>query len=119
MEMLDDGQLMEDKMLVDLSIFDHAGKVHVTWSHVFIRPLHESKTVVLKAQHFSTLEGSIKNVIADNKSFSFTIDMSGEPLGAGRTVQVVGSRKKTFGYDVEGTGLWWSPILNKKLTITW
>jgi len=120
MEILADGQPTEDRMLVGLDIFDHAGKIHVIWNHVYIRPFHETKTVVLKAQHFSTQEGSIKNVMANNDSFSFTLDFSGELLGAGRTAQVVGSKQESgIGYDMEASGLWWSPILNKKLKTEW
>lgn len=120
MEILNDGQPTENRMLVDLDIFDHTGKVHVIWNHVYIDPVHEAKTVILKAQHFSTLEGSIKNVTTYNDGFSFTIDLSAEFLGTGRTVQVVGSKKETgMGYDVEASGLWWSEILNKKLKTEW
>lgn len=120
MEIRNDGQLTEQKMLIDLDIFDYAGKIYVIWNDVFIQPYHESKSVILKPEHLSTLEGSIKNVIANNDRFSFTIDLSGEFLGAGRTMQVVGSKRKIgLGYDVEATGLWWSDILNKKLKIEW
>lgn len=121
MEILDDGKLTENKMLVELTIFDYDGdNIYIGWNHVYIDPVHETKTVVLKAQHFSTLEGSIKNVIANNNSFSFVIDLSGTPLGAGRTVQVVGNKKVgQDGYDIEATALWWSDIINRKIKTEW
>ena len=66
MEILNDGKLTENKMLVELRIVNVDGdnNIFVDWNHVYINPVHETKTVILKAQHFSTLEGSIKNVIA-------------------------------------------------------
>ncbi len=121
MEILDDGKLTENKMLVDLTIFDYDGdNIYVDWNHVYIDPVHKTKTVILKDQHFSTLEGSIKNVIANNDSFSFVIDLSGTYLGTGRTVQVVGN--KSLGqvkYDIEATALWWSDIINRKIKTEW
>lgn len=48
------------------------------------------------------------------------IDLSLTPLGAGRTVQVVGNKKdEQDGYDVEATALWWSEILERKLKTEW
>jgi len=122
MEILEDGKLTENKMLVELRIVNVEGdnNIYIDWNHVYIDPVHEFKTVILKAQHFSTLEGSIKNVIANNNSFSFVIDLSGTPLGAGRTVQVVGNKKLgQDGYSVEATALWWSEIINRKIKTEW
>ena len=106
MEIFDDGKLSDNKMLVELRIFDD-DELYVDWNHVYIDSVHETKTVILKAQYFSTLEGSIKNVKVDKGTFSFTIDLSGTPLSAGRTVQVVGNKRKEgqYGYDVEAIGL--------------
>lgn len=122
MEIFDDGKLSDNRMLVQLTIFDD-GEVYVDWNHVYIDPVHETKTVILKAQHFSTLEGSIKNVKVDKGSFSFTIDLSGTPLGTGRTVQVVGNRRNEgrygYEYDVEAIGLWWSEVLGRKIKTEW
>lgn len=120
MDILNDGKLTENKILVELRILSDGSKVYADWNHVYIDPVHETKTVILKAQHFSTLEGSIKNVIINKESFSFTIDLSLTPLGTGRTVQVVGNKKnKQNGYDVEATALWWSEILKRKLKTEW
>ena len=122
MEILNDGKLTENKMLVELRIVNVDGdnNISVVWNHVYIDPVHEFKTVILKAQHFSTLEGSIKNVIANNNSFSFVIDLSATPLGAGRTVQVIGNKRLgQDGYDIEATALWWSDIINRKIKTEW
>jgi len=120
MEILDDGKLTENKMLVELRMFSNGSNIYADWNHVYIAPVHETKTVILKAQHFSTLEGSIKNVIVNENSFSFVIDLSLTPLGAGRTVQVVGIKKEGQNdYNVEGTALWWSEILKRKLKTQW
>ena len=90
------------------------------WDDVFIRPDHEGKRVCLKAEHNSSADGSIKDVIVNKDSFSFRIDFSGTFLGAGRTVQVVGNRKEgTYGYSVQGVGLWWSDVLNRKIKTEW
>ncbi len=122
MEILNDGKLTENKMLVELRIVNVDGdnNISVDWNHVYIDPVHEFKTVILKAQHFSTLVGSINNVIANNNSFSFVIDLSGTHFGTGRTVQVVGNKKVgQDGYDVEATALWWSDIINRKIKTEW
>jgi hypothetical protein len=120
MDILNDGELSENNILVDLRIFSDGGKTHVDWNHVYIDPVHETKTVILKAQHFSTLEGSIRNVQASEGHFSFVMDLSLTPLGTGRTVQVVGSKGEGQDkYDVRATGLWWSEILKRKLKIKW
>ena len=121
-EILEDGKLTENKMVVELIILNVDGdnNVSVDWNHVCIDPVHEFKAVVLKAQHFSTLEGSIKNIIANNNSFSFVIDLSSTPLGTGRTVQVVGNKRLgQDGYDIEATALWWSDIINRKIKTEW
>ena len=122
MEILEDGKLIENKMLVELRIVNVDGdnNISVVWNHVYIDPVHEFKTVILKAQHFSTLTGSIMNVIANNNSFSFVIDLSGTPLGTGRTVQVVGNKRLGQDeYDIEATALWWSDIINRKIKTEW
>lgn len=120
MDILDDGKLTENKILVQLRILGDGTKVYADWNHVYIDPVHETKTVILKAQHFSTLEGSIKNVLIRKEGFSFVIDLSLTPLGRGRTVQVVGSKKNGQGeYDVEATALWWSEVLKRKLKTEW
>lgn len=120
MDILDDGRLTDNKIQVELRIISDGSKIYADWNHVYIDPVHETKTVILKAQHFSTLEGSISNITVNKRSFSFTIDFSLTPLGSGRTVQVVGSKKnKQDGYDVEATALWWSEILNKKIRTEW
>lgn len=120
MEILDDGKLTENKILAQLRILSDGSKIYADWNHVYIDPVHETKTVILKAQHFSTLEGSIKNVLISKEGFSFVIDLSLTPLGTGRTVQVVGSKKDGQDkYDVEATALWWSEVLKRKLKTEW
>ncbi len=122
MEILEDGKLTENKMLVELRILNIDGdnNIFVDWNHVYIAPVHEFKTVILKAQHFSTSVGLIKNVIANKNSFSFVIDLSGTRFGTGRTVQVVGNKKLgQDGYDIEATALWWSEIINRKIKTEW
>jgi len=123
MEILNDGKLTENKMLVELRIVNVDGdnNISVVWNHVYTDPVHELKTVILKAQHFGTLEGSIYNVIANNNNFSFVIDLSGTPLGDGRTVQVVGNKRSGLiaEYDIEATALWWSDILKRKIKTEW
>jgi hypothetical protein len=122
MEILNDGKLTENKMLVELRIVNVDGddNISVDWNHVYINPFHETKTVILKAQHFSTLAGSINNVIVNNNNFSFVIGFTGTPFGAGRTVQVVGNKRLgQDGYDIEATALWWSDIINRKIKTEW
>jgi hypothetical protein len=122
MEILEDGKLTENKMLVELRIvnIDGDNNISVDWNHVYIKPVHETETVILKAQHFSTVRHSIKDVIANNNSFSFVIGFPGVPSGAGRTVQVVGNKRLgQDGYDIVAIALWWSDIINRKIKTEW
>jgi len=115
MEIMDDGQLSEDKMIVTLEILGSIYEPYVAWNHVYIKPIHDEKRVVLKAQHFSTVEGSIKDILVNKNSFSFTIFW-----GAGRAAQVVGSKREgQDNYSIEASALWWSDILNRKIKMEW
>jgi len=115
MEIMDDGQLSEDKMIVTLEILGNIYKPYVVWNHVYIKPIHDEKRVILKAQHFSTVEGSIKDVIVNKDSYSFMIFW-----GVGRSIQVVGSKKRgQDNYSIEASALWWSEILNRKIKMEW
>lgn len=118
-KIIDDGKLSQDKMLVELRIYNHGDKIYVTWDHVYISPQDDLKKVILKAQHYSVQEGTITDVIATQNHFSFKIDVS-TSLFAGRTVQVVGNKEEgAFKYSVEGSALWWSDILNRKIKTEW
>ena len=120
MEILDDGELSDNKMVVDLTIIEQdGGGFYVEWNEVYIDPVHEAKVVILKPFFHSTQERSIRNVTVTGKGFSFLIDLSGQPLGKGRTLQIVGTKKDKSlipnKYVVKGSGLWWSDILNKSI----
>ncbi len=124
MEILEDDVRREATMLVELTIVPRTGRqAVVVWDHVYVNPIHERKVVVLKAEHFSTAEDSIRNVQLTENAFSFTIAFSGTFGGAGRTVQVVGEKKPEAlvanMYDVSATGLWYSSILNRKIKTEW
>lgn len=119
MEIIDDGKLSQNKMLVELRIYNYSDKIYVTWDHVYISPQDDLKKVILKAQHYSVQEGTIKDVMATQSHFSFKIDVS-TGLFAGRTVQVVGNKEEgAFKYSVGGSALWWSDILNRKIKTEW
>lgn len=119
MEIIDDGKLTDNQMLADLHIFNYRGRTHVVWNHVYIDPQHDLKKVILKAQHYSTQEGTISEVVVSKNHFSFKIDVS-TALFPGRTVQVVGNRSEdSHKYSIEGTALWWSYILNRKIKTEW
>lgn len=120
MEIFEDGEISEQKMLVDLTIIGQdSGGYYVEWNEVYIDPIHEHKVVVLIPVHHSTLDGSIKNVIVTKNGFSFVIDLSRQFLGKGHTLQIVGTKKKGgiiyHKYDVKGSGLWWSEILKRSI----
>lgn len=115
MEIIDDGQMSENRMIVTLGILGNIHEPYVRWNHVYIKPIHEEKRVLLKAQHFSTVDGSIKDVIVNKNSFSFTIFW-----GERRIAQVVGSKKRDQdNYSIEASALWWSEILKRKIKMAW
>jgi len=121
MDVFDDGEISDNKMLVDLTIIEQdSGGFYVEWNDVYIRPFHENKVVILKPEHNSTLDGSINNVTVTKTGFSFVIDVSMGVWGEGRTLQIVGMKKHEEGlifdkYDVKGSGLWWSELLKKPI----
>ena len=53
MEILEDGKLTKNKMLVDLRIVnvDSDNNISVDWNHVYIDPVHEFKAVIFQAKH--------------------------------------------------------------------
>ena len=106
MEILDDGKLTDNKMLVELRMFSDGSDIYADWNHVYIDPVDETKTVILKAQHFSTLEGSIKNVIAKK----IIIDMQ-----VFKTVTfVIVSTKILWRKQIRKNAIWSALVMLKK-----
>jgi len=120
MDVIEDGKITADKMLIDLKILEQDdGSFYVEWNEVYIDPVPEMEVVILKPFHHSTLEGSILNVMAKEEGFAFNIDLSQEAFGQDRILQIVGTKiSDGFIYDeynVKGNGLWWSSILDEPI----
>lgn len=117
MEIMEDGQLTENKLLVHLVIYDYKDKIHVHWDHIYIAPQHDMKQVLLKCQSYSVEDGSVYGVGANNDNFSFTIH-----VGRGQDIKIVGNKVKgrfIYSYSIQGVALWWSDIIKDKIKIEW
>jgi hypothetical protein len=114
LEVIVDGQLFEEKMVVTLQVHNING-LSVNWKHVYIKPDHNKKGVLLRAGHFSTTEGSIKDVIVTKDSFSFDIHPSPR-----ETVQIIGTKNTgKSSYDIQGVGLVYLTTLDKLTKVEW
>jgi hypothetical protein len=117
LEVFREGQLSGKILLVDLRIWKlDDGEFFIEWSHVHIEPFHNHKMVFLKACHFSTGEGSVKNVIIGRDGFSFNLDTL---QGRGLIASVVGKKKgESDSYSVEANAI--VPLdVDKKTTEKW
>ena len=92
LEVFREGKLSEKNLLVTLQIWDlgNGNGFSVSWNHVRIEPVHTQKKVYISGQHFSTEEGSIKNVRVHKNGFSFRLDYIG---GMGLTADIVGKEE--------------------------
>lgn len=103
LEIIRDGKLSDNKMLVNLEIWELNDTLCILWSDVCIAPLHDRKKVFLNPRHFSSLQGSIKNVSVGPNGFSFRLDYA---EGHGLTADVVGKKREgQNGYSVKASAM--------------
>jgi len=103
LEIIRDGKLSDNKMLVQLEIWELNGTLCVLWSHVYIAPLHDRKKVFLYPRHLSSLEDSITNVRVGPNGFSFRLE---HMKGLGLTADVVVKKREGHsGYSVEASAM--------------
>lgn len=103
MEVFREGQLSEKKLLVNLEIWKIDNGFLVSWDYVHIEPLHDRKKIFLNARHFSTDDGSIKNVQVGKNGFSFRLEHAG---GHGLTADIVGKKREGQGsYSVKANAI--------------
>ena len=114
LEVIVDEQLFEERMIVTLQVHNIAGP-SVNWKHVYIKPDHNRKGVLLRVGHFSTTEGSIKDVIVTKDSFSFDIHPSPR-----ETVHIIGTKSTGKSrYDIQGVGFVYLTTLDKLTKVEW
>jgi hypothetical protein len=123
MTVFENGRDSEKKMLGHIRIGGNRQEDRVVqFSFVYIFPVHETKEVALQVRHYSTSEGTIKDVKVNKNGFSFTIDVTDTPagLGTGGNMKVVGTRKQNmFDYSVNAKGIWWNSLLDRKVETEW
>ena len=103
MEVFREGQLSEKKLLVKLQIWKADNSFLVSWDYVHIEPLHDRKKIFLSACHFSTDDGSVKNVSVDKNGFSFRLEYL---EGHGLTADIVGKKREGQGsYSVKANAI--------------
>jgi hypothetical protein len=119
LESVTDGKLEDTKRIVELKILASNGQRHVWWDGVNMFPVHERKKVMLGANHYSTKEGTVSDVVVGENHFSFRLHLS--PLFAQeRTLQVVGERKAGESkYSLRAVGLWRSDLLENTMKVEW
>ncbi len=123
MAVFENGRDSEKRMLWNIRIGGNrqAGTT-VQFSCVYIFPVHETQKVALQVRHYSTSDGTIKDVKVSKGGFSFTIDVTDTPAGlrTGGNIKVVGTRKRgKFGYSVNAKGTWWNTILDRIVETEW
>ncbi len=111
MEILNDEKLCNDELVVGLKIFDYRGKIHAEWKHIYIKLLNGG--IAARIQLYTSFNDTISDVLVDENYFQFILH-----FGKGKTVKIKGT-KKIVDYYVEGTGSWWSDLLNKKVKVKW
>jgi hypothetical protein len=116
MQIDENGRRTNFNMVVDLSVVKQDGSLHAIWNSVFIMPdeLHGSKNTVLRADHYSTENGGIQNLIIHGKTVSFDLVRSPD-----RKVKIICMKKDENIYDLKGTSFYWSELLKKRFTEVW
>jgi len=105
-------------MILDLVIYRLGETLHAECQHIFIAPVNEMKTVMLKIEQFSDLNGEISDIEVHDKSFSFTLDVSNDFWPGKRTFQIVG-KEENLDVELQGSSLYWSQIVNEKIKTEW
>lgn len=103
-------------MVVDLSVVKQDGLGRATWNSVFIMPdnLTGGKKTVLRADHYSTENGGIQNLVIQGKTVSFDLVRSPD-----RKVKIICVKKGADKYDIKGTSFYWSELMKERFTEVW
>ena len=109
---LNDAKLINEKLIVELKIFEYQDKINVEWKHAYIKLIND-EGVAVKIQLYNTYNDTITDVLVNKNSFEFTLH-----VGKKNTMKITGN-KKGDRFFVEGVGLWWSAIFNKWIKIEW
>jgi hypothetical protein len=101
MTKLVDGKRTERNMIVTISVESSGGKYAASWDAVRISPIvlpSGVKQTSLRAQHYGTDVGTIRNIVVKKDSITFEIVRS---FG---NMQVTCARKGEFDFDIRAIG---------------
>jgi hypothetical protein len=111
-----EGKATERNLVVTISVEVSGGRYSATWDAVRISPVllpNGVKRTSLRAQHYSTDEGTIKNLVVKKDAITFDIARSFGDL------KVVCARKGEFDFDIRATGTHFKTEKNVTYTEEW
>ena len=116
MQIEENGKKTNWHMVVDLFVMKRDGTARATWNSVFIMPDNSTngKKTVLRADHYSTENGGIENLIIEGNTVSFDLNRSPD-----RKVKISCVKKDTDIYDIKGTSFYWSDLVKERFTEVW
>jgi hypothetical protein len=116
MQVEENGKKTNSNMIVDLFVVKQDGQKSAAWNSVFVMPdtLEGKKKTVLRADHYSTENGGIENLVIQGQTVSFDLNRS-----PGRKVKIICTKKSENKYDIMGKSFYWSSLLKKNFTEIW
>lgn len=116
MQIEENGKKTNSNMIVDLFVVKQDGQKSAVWNSVFIMPdtLGGKKKMVLRADHYSTENGGIENLVIQGQTVSFDLNRSPD-----RKVKIICTKKSDNKYDITGNSFYWSSLLKINFTEVW
>jgi len=112
---LEDGKKTNEIWIANFSVFKINDRVNATWSYVRVwHRCNEGDGIILTPWHYSIEDGGITNlIVGENNIITFNLNIDFD-----RTYQMIvklGGPKFIPILDIEGSGLWWSDILERNI----
>lgn len=116
MQIEENGKKTSSNMIVDLFVVNQNDIKSAVWNSVFIMIDNREgkKKTVLRADHYSTENGGIDNLIIQGNTVSFNLNRSPD-----RKVRIICTKKSENEYDITGNSFYWSSLLKINFTEVW
>ncbi len=114
-QVLEDGKKSNEIWIANFSVFKINDRVNATWSYVRVwHRCKEGDGIILTPWHYSIEDGGITNlIVGENNIITFNLNIDFD-----HTYQMIvklGGPKFIPILDIEGSGLWWSDILERNI----